>query len=88
MPDLDYNVLVNKDNLLPDNYEPHSLYIVDNNKDNFHKYANPGLKPMLRSDIKPYVDKMLEDAKKAGFDIIVDSGYRSYEYQGQVLTVI
>ena len=51
---LDVNVLVNKDNPLDLNYIPDNLYIVDDNKDNFHNYKDPNLKLMLRKDIKKY----------------------------------
>ena len=40
---------------------------------------------MIRRDIYPYVQKMIEDAKQEGVEIIVDSGYRSYNYQQKVL---
>lgn len=82
---LDVNVLVNKDNPLDLNYIPDNLYIVDDNKDNFHNYKDPNLKPMLRKDIKNYIDMLLMDAKKLGFSLIVDSGYRSSSYQQVIL---
>lgn len=85
MKDLDFCVLVNKENPLKENYIPNCLYVVDENENNFHKYKDPSLKPMLRSDIKPYVDELIAAALKNGFEIIVDSGYRSYEYQKIVL---
>ena len=80
---LDVNVLVNKDNPLDLNYIPDNLYIVDDNKDNFHNYKDPNLKPMLRKDIKNYIDMLLMDAKKLGFpkdndltvqDIVINQG--------------
>ena len=82
---LDVNVLVNKDNPLDLNYIPDNLYIVDDNKDNFHNYKDPNLKLMLRKDIKKYIDMLLMDAKKLGFPLIVDSGYRSSSYQQVIL---
>ncbi len=85
MKDLKYDVLVNKYNHLAKEYRPQDLYIVDDNKNNFHHYKNPELKPALRTDIKIYVEKMLNDAKEAGFNIIVDSGYRSYQYQHTII---
>lgn len=81
----DYTILVNKDNRLSKDYIPSDLYVIDDNIGNFHNYKNPSLKPMLRLIIKPYVDAMLASAKESGFNIIVDSGYRSFLYQEKVL---
>lgn len=84
MKDLDIDVLINRENLLPKNYVPSNLVILDENKDNFHKYIDSNLKPMVRKDIILDLNDMLSAAKKCGFSIIVDSGYRSYNYQEQV----
>ena len=81
---MNFEILVNKNNLLSKDYKP-KLYIVDDNKNNFHNYIDPNLKPELALEIKAYVDKLLNDAWKSGMFIIVDSGYRSYEYQEKVL---
>lgn len=81
---MNFEILVNKNNLLSKDYKP-KLYIVDDNKNNFHNYVDPNLKPELALEIKSYVDKLLNDAWKSGMFIIVDSGYRSYEYQEKVL---
>lgn len=81
---MNFEILVNKNNLLSKDYKP-KLYIVDDNKNNFHNYIDPNLKPELALEIKSYVDKLLNDAWKSEMFIIVDSGYRSYEYQEQVL---
>lgn len=81
---MNFEILVNKNNLLSKDYKP-KLYIVDDNKNNFHNYIDPNLKPKLALEIKSYVDQLLNDAWKSGMFIIVDSGYRSYEYQEQVL---
>lgn len=85
MIDLDITTLVNKDHPLLASYKPTSLYIIDDNENNFHQYKDPTLKPMLRSDIKVFVDSLLEDAHKLNYPIIVDSGYRSFDYQQVVL---
>lgn len=81
---MNFEILVNKNNLLSKDYKP-KLYIVDNNENNFHNYIDPNLKPELALEIKPYVDNLLKEAWKNDMFIIVDSGYRSYEYQEQVL---
>ena len=85
MKDLDITVLVNKDNLLDRNYVPFEMYVVDENENNFHQYKDASLKPMFRKDIKRYIDKLLKDAHALGLPLIVDSGYRSYDYQQVVL---
>lgn len=85
MNDLDIEVLVNKENTLSSNYIPSNLIVLDNNENNFHKYIDPSSKPMVRNDIIPDLNNLLEESKKYGFSIIVDSGYRSYEYQKSVL---
>ena len=85
MADLSVDVLINKDNLLPSDYYPKSLIITDNNENNFHNYKNANLKPMVRADIYPYIQRMISDAEKSGIYFIVDSGYRSYFYQKVIL---
>lgn len=64
------------------------MYVVDENEGNFHQFKDASLKPMLRSDIKEYVDKLINDAQGLGLPIIVDSGYRSYNYQQVVLDAL
>ena len=85
MKDYDIDVLVNKDNMLDINYVPSNLYVVDENKNNFRNYQDPSLKPMLRIDVKPYIDALIRDANNLGFPLIVDSAYRSGVYQKQIL---
>lgn len=88
MKDLDVTVLVNKEHILDKDYVPLEMYIVDENENNFHQFKDASLKPMLRSDIKEYVDKLTNDAQGLGLPIIVDSGYRSYNYQQVVLDAL
>ena len=88
MKELDITVLVNKDNPLDSKYVPLKMYVVDKNENNFHKYKDASLKPMLRQDIKKYIDKLLRDAHSLGLPLIVDSGYRSYNYQQVVLNAL
>ena len=85
MKELDIEILINKENLLPSDYIPYNLIVLDNNENNFHQYIDPNLKPMLRADILPDLSDMLKEAKENGFSIIVDSGYRSYSYQQKIL---
>ena len=88
MRDLDITILVNKNNKLPSSYVPKELIITDNNENNFHNYKDPNLKPMVRKDIFPYILRMFTAAKRAGLEIIVDSGYRDYHYQQVVLDAL
>ena len=85
MNELPIDALVNKENLLPSDYYPKDLVITDQNENNFHGYQDPRLKPMIRRDIYPFAQKMIEDAKEEGIEFIIDSGYRSYDYQQKVL---
>lgn len=78
----DYTFLVNKDHLLSSDYVPENLVITDNNENNFHDYKDASLKPMISADIMPYFEAMQKAAEALGLrKIIVDSGYRPYEYQ-------
>lgn len=78
----DYTFLVNKDHLLSSDYVPENLVITDNNENNFHDYKDPNFKPMISADILPYFEAMQKAAEALGLrKIIVDSGYRPYEYQ-------
>ena len=81
---MDVTILINKDNPISKDYIPDNLIITDNNELNFHKYVDPNLKPMVSNIIYPYFKKMQEDALKENIHIIVDSGYRSYQYQKKV----
>ena len=86
--DLDVTVLVNKEHILDKDYVPLKMYVVDENENNFHQFKDASLKPMLRSDIKEYVDKLINDAQGLGLPIIVDSGYRSFKYQQVILDAL
>ena len=78
----DYTFLVNKDHLLSSDYVPENLVITDNNENNFHDYKDASLKPMISADIMPYFEALQNAALDVGLrKIIVDSGYRSFEYQ-------
>ena len=78
----DYTILVNKEHLLSSDYVPENLVITDDNENNFHDYKDPNFKPMISADILPYFEAMQKAAEALGLrKIIVDSGYRPYEYQ-------
>lgn len=81
----DYTILVNHEYLLPRDYVPQNLVVTDENENNFHHYKDPSLKPMIRADVLPYFLKMQKAALEVGVHILIDSGYRSYDYQEFVL---
>lgn len=85
MDDLNIDVLVNKENMLSIDYIPKNMYIIDNNENNFHNYVDPTIKPMLRVEVKPYIEKLIYDANNNGINIIVDSAFRSGYYQQMIL---
>lgn len=75
------NSLINKQHLLSENYIPNDLFTTDQNEFNFHKYKNEALKPQISIKILPYFLAMQYYAYMNGFNIIIDSGYRSFNYQ-------
>lgn len=85
MDDLNIDVLVNKENMLSIDYIPYNLYKIDENENNFHNYVDPTIKPMLRVEVKPYIEKLIYDANNNGINIIVDSAFRSGYYQQMIL---
>lgn len=78
---MDIEILINKENVLDRNYIPSNLIETDQNENNFHNFINPTLKPMICKEIYPYFLKMQGDMRNIGLNIIIDSGYRSYDYQ-------
>ncbi len=81
---MDFEILVNQKHPLPKNYVPSNLVITDNNEQNFHHYKNENLKPMIHEVVFEKFKKLQEDASMDGVFVIIDSGYRSYEYQKKV----
>jgi D-alanyl-D-alanine carboxypeptidase len=77
-----YDILVNKENSLDSEYIPHNL-VNTNTRANMHLKKNH--KVLLVDIVFKMFNKMKKDALKYGYDIDVDSGYRSYEYQKQIL---
>ena len=81
---MDYTVLINKEHRLDKDYIPNDLIVTDENEDNFHGFLDSNLKPMISKSILNDFLKMQQAAKEEGFNIIVDSGYRSYQSQQDV----
>ncbi len=77
-------LLVNKEYGLSSDYVPDDLVIVDNNENNFHRYVNPKLKPMIKKEVLYHFNELKNDALKDNLNIIIDSGYRSYDYQKEI----
>ena len=73
---LNYLILINKKYGLDRNYVPKNLEVVTN-----RKADKPDLILKLEKKTHKYFKKMIKAAKKEGFDLICDSGYRSFAYQ-------
>ena len=86
MIEFDKNIafLVNRENPLDKHYLPDSLITTDENENNFHNYINPNNKPQVSPIVMDDLSKMILAAQNEGLNIVVDSGYRSYEYQQEV----
>lgn len=78
---LNYDILVNKENPLDKDYIPNDLIITDKNENNFHGFNDPSQKPQISKSILPFFIVMQLTALREGHHIVIDSGYRSYEYQ-------
>ena len=78
---MDYTILVNNKNLLLPDYIPEDLIEI---------YEPMGLKLdktyINRLNIKAYkaFKEMQKDALKEGYEIFIDSSYRTYEYQKRI----
>ncbi len=82
---MDYTILVNKENLLSADYVPEKLIEI---------HEPTGLKLdktyVNRLNIVAYnaFKQMQKDALKSGFEIFIDSSYRTYEYQEKIFNHI
>lgn len=65
-------VLVNKKYFIPSNHKPEKIVVA-----NLKSFKNIN----ISSVIKEPLEKMFKDAKDAGFELYLLSGYRSYDYQ-------
>lgn len=81
---MNFKILVNQEHPLSKDYVPSNLVITDNNEHNFHHYKDQNLKPMVHEVVFEKFKKLREDASMNGVFVIIDSGYRSYEYQKEV----
>ncbi len=78
---MNYDILINKEHRLESDFVPSDLVITDNNENNFHNYKDPSLKPMITQTVLSFFQLLQQAGLKEGYHIIIDSGYRSYEYQ-------
>ncbi|MCI9110806.1 MAG: M15 family metallopeptidase [Bacilli bacterium] len=69
-------ILVNKYYSLPDKYKPENIVDVSN----WYSYGNLKLNKEAYEAFK----KMFNDAKKEDITLIINSGYRTYDYQQEV----
>ena len=78
---MDYTILVNKENLLSKDYVPETMVEI-------HEPMGSKIDTtyMNRLDKEAYASfkLMQRDALKLGYEIFIDSSYRSYEYQERV----
>lgn len=78
------DILVNKNNPLNKDYVPNDLIITDNNSLNYHNYLDPFHKPSVREEVYFAFKELQKEALKDGCFIIIDSGFRSYDYQQKI----
>jgi len=79
---MDYTILVNKDNRLHKNYVPNNLVEIEHIE--IEKIEDINLVPKVSYIVFPYFIKMCFAARKEGFNIVINSGYRSYEDQQEI----
>lgn len=65
-------VLINKTNYIPFEYVPEDLVLINSNGGGTH---------YLREEAAVAWDKLIQDAKNDGIEMMVASSYRSYDYQ-------
>lgn len=79
---MDYKILVNKENMLDRDYVPENL--VEYTEYNGEK-LDINHKTMLEKETLNAFFEMKSDAMLKNYNLIVDSGYRSYDYQLKIL---
>ena len=85
---MDDLVLVNEEHPISRWYVPDDLVVVDNNENNFHNYSDPNMKPMVSKRVLINFLKLQKNAFENGYNIIIDNGYRSYDYQNEMWFII
>ncbi|MEE6206753.1 MAG: M15 family metallopeptidase [Alphaproteobacteria bacterium] len=82
---MDFTILVNKDNLLPRDYVPEGL--VEIHEPTGSKIDKTYVNKLNKQAYDAFKE-MQKDALKAGYEIFVDSSYRTYDYQERVFNHI
>ncbi|MGI6752005.1 MAG: M15 family metallopeptidase [Anaerovoracaceae bacterium] len=72
-------ILVNKQNPLPPYFKPDDLMAVDHFAEDREKICS-----YLRAEVRDHFEIMVGDAREQGYELLMTSGFRSYNYQ-QVL---
>ena len=76
------DILVNKDHPLPEDFIPENIVLLDNP---YYQSFIPNT-PLRVSNVVSFAFQNLkEDAKKEGYELWIDSGYRTRYYQEEVL---
>ena len=65
---------------LDKSFVPSGLVVTDENENNFHNFVDPNFKPMIKDFVFDYFNFFNESAILDGYNYIIDSGYRSFEY--------
>jgi len=78
---MDFTMLVNKENLLARDYVPEDMVEIFEPSGS---KIDPTYVNRLHKEVYIQFKKMQADAKELGYEIFVDSSYRSYEYQEKV----
>lgn len=78
---INLQILINKENPLNKYFVPHDLISTDDNKDNFHNYTDSNQKPTISLQVYEKFLQLKKIASMYNYNILIDSGFRSYEYQ-------
>jgi len=78
---MDYKILINKENLLPNDYVPETLIEVH---EPMGSKIDPTYINRIDKEVYLHFKEMQQAALKEGYEIFIDSSFRSYEYQERV----
>ena len=78
---MDYKILINKENLLPSDYVPETLIDVH---EPMGSKIDPTYINRIDKEVYLHFKEMQQAALKEGYEIFIDSSFRSYEYQERV----
>lgn len=78
-----FSILVNKQNPLVEDYVPENL--VDTHSPNIEFMLDPSQSILVVDEVLTAFTELQIDGKEKGFNIEIESGYRSYTYQKQIM---